>query len=58
MKSTIMLSVLALAACEPELDLEHGGPEVDVFDDGAPSTSSGARTRRCWGATPPSPTNE
>lgn len=35
MKSTIVLSVLALAACEPELNLDHWGPEVDVFDDGS-----------------------
>lgn len=35
MKSTIALSALALAACEPDLDLDHWGPEVDVFDDGS-----------------------
>lgn len=35
MKSTIALSVLALAACEPDLNLDHWGPEVDVFDDGS-----------------------
>lgn len=35
MKSTIVLSVLALAACEPDLNLDHWGPEVDVFDDGS-----------------------
>lgn len=35
MKSTIALSVLTLAACEPDLNLDHWGPEVDVFDDGS-----------------------
>lgn len=31
----IVFSVLTLAACEPELHLDHLGPEVDVFDDGS-----------------------
>ena len=35
MKSTIALSALALAAGEPDLNLDHWGPEVDVFDDGS-----------------------
>ncbi len=35
MKSTIVLLALGLAACELDLNLDHLGPEVDVFDDGS-----------------------
>lgn len=52
MKSTIVLSVLVLSACEPERDLDHGGPEVDVFDDGSSLYIVGCADQALFGCNP------
>lgn len=52
MKSTIVLSVLTLAACEPVLNLDHLGPEVDVFDDGSSLYIVGCADETLFGCNP------